>query len=41
MKNYLCDGDAAVEFDEVVEIAKQDRDGHEADVARIAQQMRD
>lgn len=33
---YLCDGDAGVQLDEIVEIAKCDRDRDETDVARVS-----
>ena len=33
---YLCDSDAAVELDQVVEIAKGYRDRDKADVARVS-----
>lgn len=32
----LCHGNAAIQLDEIVEIPKQDRHGHEADVARVS-----
>ena len=35
-RTYLCDGDAAVELDKVVEIAEENRDGHEADIAGVS-----
>ena len=33
---YLCHGDAAIELDQVVEIAEKNRDRDEADVARVS-----
>lgn len=33
---YLCDGDAAIQLDEIVEVPEQNRHGHEADVARVS-----
>jgi hypothetical protein len=33
---YLCDSDAAVQLDQVVEIAKCDRDRDEAHIARVS-----
>ena len=36
LKTYLCDSNAAVQLDQVVEIAKCDRDRDEAHVARVS-----
>lgn len=33
---YLCDGDAAIQLDEIVEVPEEYRHGHEADVARVS-----
>ena len=40
MDTYLCHGDAAVKLDQVVEVAKENRDRDEADIARVPEQMR-